>query len=401
MYSQMIVHNTSGEIDLTDDDVSNFADGGGDISDSDVRLVGSVESDIRTIPDSDLSLSDDSSSVDSSDSRTVLAQNLDNNPRPVISPNEGVYESDSDVKIVGQSPATVKGDNSEDDSDDDSSKSDVTLLGESGSVVMPYSQISGVDKLIDSGDAEFMVDEDDDDDASDVQLVDDTPDEPQNPAAISGLQVGSDLTFTESEEGESDVRLLSDVADPEPDSDSDVQLVPDKYGEDDSGLTLEPYADSGLTLEGPADSEVSILADEGSQLYGGSGINLAADSGISLDLAADSGISLASDAFDEDGLTLAGDSGITLEASDSGLTLSDDDDDVERTVPMMNLQGAVEEGSGETTAFDFDLDEETEEDETYQLASAGDDETNVITFDDEDSSELESTYHYETWDRNA
>jgi hypothetical protein len=348
--------NLESDIQLKD---SSFEWGG--MSDSDVRLVGSDDSKSDEIDaDSDIALSDSSMSMRVTDSMVASFEQFKS-------------DSDSDVQLVeeGKEPH---------------SDSDVKLVKDSSS------KHSGMNSPYSSGIQ--LVDEHGSD--SDVKLI------PESGKSGSSFSLGSDIRFAD-DDG-SDVRLLSNIEESGADSDSDVQLVPDPSMPGESGLSLTPLGDSGLTLEGPNDSEVSILSDEGSQLYGGSGITLASDSGISLELAADSGISLSGHDDDEDGgITLAGDSGITLTPkSSSGFSLGGKSgsgskkkkpaksgkDDSGATIPMLDIE-SVNNPSGDNTAFDFDLEEE----ESYSLSGGGNDNdvTKVIMFDEDgDSSELEA-----------
>ncbi|MCA9071651.1 MAG: hypothetical protein KDA84_22145, partial [Planctomycetaceae bacterium] len=140
---------------------------------------------------------------------------------------------------------------------------------------------------------------------------------------------------------DSDVQIVggsdSDVQIMEDDSDSDVKLVDDAKTEEnipimqedsDSDVALVPPGGSGLSLD-PGDTQASVFDDDesGISLGDGSSITLAAESGISLEKI-DSDLDLPG-GQDDSGLDLStDDSGISLEGfdDDSGISLMDDDD---------------------------------------------------------------------------
>lgn len=182
-------------------------------------------------------------------------------------------------------------------------------------------------------------------------------------------------------------------------SDSDVKLSPPG-----SDIRIGSSPGSAPKSLLPPDSDLKLI-DRPSSIRagaGGSGINLVgADSGISLALdsgisleANDSGISLES----YDSRTKGGDddSGISLDGGDSGISLDLDDDlvpgpaDFSRTQPMQAIPGARRSlaDSGNTTQLEIPS-PVVGKDSEFELAGLDDDDapgtsTSVLTFEDDD-----------------
>ena len=276
----------------------------------------------------------------------------------------------------------------------DDSDSDVQLADESLKDVAPTPLRANAESEGDDIDWSSLND-------SDVRLtpVDETDSDvklEEQPAKMSLEDSDSDVTLQEPE-GLDDIDL--GLGDPTlmtgHDSDSDVALigVDDEAHESDfrlsgihaddipegpgSDLTLMPPEDSGIRLEEvPEDSE-SILSDVMSDPASGLSFS-SGDSGLSLDLALDSGISLEDNSTDDDSITLASDSGISLVPdTGSGLTLADDYQG-NATIPMM---GAMDDDEDDTS-FDMPL-----LDDSGPEVHADDDTTGVVMFDDDESGE--------------
>ena len=282
-------------------------------------------------------------------------------------PSTPAEDSDSDVKLASPAPAGAP----EDDSD-----SDVKLAG--GATPVP----AGSD--------------------SDVKLVtDELP-------AKSGSGTGSD----------SDVRLVSS------DSSGEVKLVgssssmPVMPVEGGSTILAEPVSGSGIDEE----SGISLGETSGVKLASDSGISLERpnDSGISLSdesslvLTDDSGISLDSGKSSSSGISLdapksssiKGDSGISLAAGDSGISLgkqppSDkkkkkeakaaaDSDDLTGTVPLMEIPLAQDEDLLDTQMEVPSLDDSSGSGDVFGDSGEGE-ATNVITLDDDEDAGYEVT----------
>ncbi len=368
-------------------------------SDSDVALVDS-DSDVRLVDsDSDIQLADSDSDVQLSDSDSDVQLADDSSTNPQLHETEGMIElpaSDSDVRLT---PASDGDDGSEIMLTGQDSDSDVRLLGETATTTAG----PGSD--------------------SDVRLI-----KPDSDSDVRLLVSDSD----------SDVRLLAGDS-PQPGSDSDVSVagatqdaiqLPDEYDEgesvldidDDSGLALAAdssialSSDSGITLETSADSGISLDAAVDS----GISLDAADDSGIALDIDTDSDISLAMDDFDDESLTLDTDSGILLDAGDSGISLdaggdsgislqeadsgisldagvdsdiSLDADGLEATAPAMQIPGGdgVDGSTADTLiqmpSFGEDDDDDESDFELGALEGESSSDTSVLLFDDEDDAD--------------
>lgn len=320
------------------------------------------------------------------------ANQADSNPDvPLISDEE--LDSDSSVigreegssiigmeeeDLVSEQPTVIRSGSMDDDDDDDfmvgmSSDSDVQLVPN--------------DSPPDDGDDQSSLGDSD----SDVRLADSSP--------TMGDQ-GSDSDVKLVGGSDSDVQIVggsdSDVQIVEDDSDSDVQLVdsektdkdlPTIDEDSDSDVALVPPADkdSGVSLES-GDTDASVFDDDesGISLGDGSSITLASESGISLEGYDDSGISLMDDddaagADDDSGINLTpADSGIALESlGDSGIALEDDDN---RTSPMVEHSAS---GDDDDTAMEMPALDDDSEFELSTDASDSGDSGNVIMFDDD------------------
>jgi hypothetical protein len=376
-------------------------------SDSDVRLADS-DSDVRLADsDSDITLSDSDSDVQLSDSDSDVQLADDGSTSPQLHETEGMIElpaSDSDVRLT---PAGDGDDGSEILLTGQDSDSDVRLLGETAPMVLGASSDSDVRLIKPDSDSDVRLLVSDSD--SDVRLL--AGDSPQpgsdSDVSVAGTQDAIQLP-DEYDEGES----ILDI-----DDDSGLALAADSgiALSSDSGIILETSADSGISLDAAMDSGISLDAaddsgialdidtdsdislamdvddDESMTLDTDSGISLDADSGLTLD-AGDSGISL--DAGGDSGISLdAGDSGISLDAGgDSDISL--DVDGLEATAPAMQLPGG--DNSDNSTAdtliqmpsFGDDDDDDDESDfELGALEGESSSDTSVLLFDDEDDAD--------------
>lgn len=182
---------------------------------------------------------------------------------------------------------------------------------------------------------------------------------------------------SDEEDSDSDVTLLGVSGD---ENLSDLRL--DDFENTDSDITLMPPGDDSVVrLEEMDDDEQSVLSDVVTDPAGGLSFS-SGDSGISLDLSIDSGLLF--DADDDDSITLASESGISLVPdSDVGLTLEDpmagsDDDAGGATISMLSMSD--EEDDENDTAFDMPLLEDSGE-----VVGDDDDTTNIVMFDDDES----------------
>ncbi|MDA0832828.1 MAG: helix-turn-helix domain-containing protein [Planctomycetota bacterium] len=305
-------------------------------SDSDVRLIlddslvssGDSKLDVSlslSDSDSDVRLTEDkkkSKAIDQSDSDVKLVAS-DSDSDVKLSADDSALQSDSDVKLVGDSDSDVRL------SDDSGPKSDSDV------------------KIYDGDDADHVPS---DSDQSDVKILD------LEKTTIGGE---SDLLFSGSESG-----VLED---------HDESGSTSVFNED-SGIALEAAADSGISLapEGE-DSGISLVADDDD------GITLAEDSGISIAtnlddsdsaetinmLSADSSSEMEATSFD---VASGGDSEFDLDAEDSShdtsVILFDDDEDADfaTTKPQRGSDDAVavEEADLELDGDMFDVDEADE-----------------------------------------
>lgn len=218
---------------------------------------------------------------------------------------------------------------------------------------------------------------------SDVRLIDDQATASPGRGSDSDVQLSGNDDF----DTVSDVRLLSDDdVSVTGGSDSDVALV--RSG--DSGARggsaigdsvfddedgITLAGDSGIALESIADSGIALDAGPGSHARPGSGI--AADSGIGL---ADSGIiGPGSSAYGSSIVSLSEDSGIALEALN--------DDSAVGAAPPRRSGSHHDPTEYEMSASSFD-------DSEFELATGDDmvsgDDTSVILFDDDDSFDVVS-----------
>ncbi len=219
-----------------------------------------------------------------------------------------------DEDILSEQPTVIRRGGGP--TDDSGSDSDVRLIFDD----MP---------LVSDTDASSMSDSD-----SDVQLAGEVKKDP-----------GSDVTLANNSPNiltgsDSDVKLVGEQSISEielgvGDSDSDVKLIP----QFESTKMLRPGQGADETIDlPPRDDEESVLSDD-------SGISLVGDSGISLQRPDDSGISLASDSA----LNLASDSGISLDATaDSGISLELSEDELsgKQKAPKGRGKPALKDDSG-------------------------------------------------------
>ncbi|MCA9053580.1 MAG: helix-turn-helix domain-containing protein [Planctomycetaceae bacterium] len=283
-------------------------------SDSDVKLVGDSAVDIAgdLSPESNLSLgSSESGRLD-----------IDSDVGPVL--------EDSDSRIVGAGSISEVRLSSPDSLDSDS---DVALVSESSGEL----NLGPLDDALGSD--------------SDVRLVLDEPSKSGSDSDVKLVQPGRDQKTSDS-----DVALLSDdddaiALDFTPGDGESASVLSDESGlsisGDDSAMLLR--SESGISLEGPSDSGVAFEAEE--------------DEGITLDIAGDSGISLEA----------AADSGISLESvADSGISL-EDSNEFGGTMPMMKITG---DDDGDETAFEIPA--LKSDDSEFELSAAGSDNETAV-----------------------
>jgi excisionase family DNA binding protein len=264
-------------------------------------------------------------------------------------------DSDSDVRLVDNSPALL----------DYGSDSDVKLVGGSDSDV----------QIVGGSDSDVRIMEDDSD--SDVQLVEDAKTEHDMPVM--------------EEDSDSDVALVapsgSGVAIDMGDTDASV------FDEDESGINLGDgssitiAAESGISLE-KIDSDLELKAKAGKKPGDDSDLKLNTDdSGISLEGFEDSGLSLMDD-DDGDFIGLADDSGIELSPADSGIALEsladsgialDRGKSGDRTLPMIPKAAGTDD---DDTAMEMPMLDDSEFELSMDGTGSGSD--NIIMFDDAD-----------------
>lgn len=329
-------------------------------------------------------------------------------------------ELDSDSSIIGmdeedlvsEQPTVIRGSSALDEEDDDaflvgtSSDSDVQLIPN--------------ELLTDDGAADIIAMSNSD---SDVRLVDSFP-ALTDPGSDSDVKLvgGSDSDVQIVGGSDSDVRIMED------DSDSDVKLVEDAKTEHDMPL-MEEDSDSDVALVPPAgsgvkgdmaDTDASVFDEEesGISLGDGSSITLAAESGISLEKidsdlelkekaggsgdseleisTDDSGISL--EGFDDSGISLmddesddfiglAEDSGIELSPADSGVrleSLADSGIALDQNATDRTMP-IMPKGRGDDDDTAMEM-PTLDEDSEFELSMDGAEsgDANVIMFDDED-----------------
>lgn len=376
---------------ISDDDFFNTVSG--DMgSDSDVRLVPDQSSAAYKVSDED-----SDSDVQLVDSSMKIASPIKSElekPSSTIRPDSPALEDDSKLKLhdSGANWARVS---------DSDMRIVQTSKGSSGkNEIAPDSDIkieesSPAWKVVESSDSTSIAKRPS---ASDVTLRND-PDADSDVKLVQGSAVsklddsdsdvrlvGDSSKIRKPGSGESDIKLVSDLAD----SDSDVKLHPAQSSIARPASKFDVDDDSGLTIELDEDS-VLVNQQSGFGKPGiDSGISLAGDSGISLELASDSGISL----MDEDSnySQIASDSGISLEPVDeSGFTLPPlSDDDMGGTIPMLNLSSDDDDDRRSDKTIELSAD-----DDVFNLTSDEDDShdtTNVIMFDDDDSSTKKGSF---------
>lgn len=350
---------------MSDDDFFNTVSG--DMgSDSDVRLVSDSGPTSYKITDEDSD--SDVQLVDSSmDLKNAGKPPVESDDKLKVNDSGAAWAkvSDSDVRIIQSGKSSGKNEISPD--------SDIQLAESS-----PAWKVLDPSATKRPGASDITLKNDPDAD-SDVKLVQGSAISKLNDSDSDVRIIGDSSKLRKpGAKGDSDIKLASDLSS----SDSDVKLHPSQSSpakkapqnidlDDDSGLTIELDENSAL---------INQKSSFGKPDATDSGISLAGDSGISLELAADSGISL----MDEDSNynQIASDSGISLEPVDeSGFTLPPlSDDDIGGTIPMLNLKGDGRDSSDKTIELSND------DDDVFNLASDEDhDTTNVIMFDDDDA----------------
>ena len=350
---------------MSDDDFFNTVSG--DMgSDSDVRLVSDSGPTSYKITDEDSD--SDVQLVDSSmDLKNTGKPSVESDDKLKVNDSGAAWAkvSDSDVRIIQSGKSSGKNEISPD--------SDIQLAESS-----PAWKVLDPSATKRPGSSDITLKNDPEAD-SDVKLVQGSAISKLNDSDSDVRIIGDSSKLRKSgAKADSDIKLASDLSS----SDSDVKLHPSQSSpakkapqnidlDDDSGLTIELDENSAL---------INQKSSFGKPDATDSGISLAGDSGISLELAADSGISL----MDEDSNynQIASDSGISLEPVDeSGFTLPPlSDDDIGGTIPMLNLKGDGRDSSDKTIELSND------DDDVFNLASDEDhDTTNVIMFDDDDA----------------
>ncbi|WP_459557695.1 helix-turn-helix domain-containing protein [Lacunimicrobium album] len=350
---------------MSDDDFFNTVSG--DMgSDSDVRLVSDSGPTSYKITDEDSD--SDVQLVDSSmDLKNASKPPVESDDKLKVNDSGAAWAkvSDSDVRIIQSGKSSGKNEISPD--------SDIQLAESS-----PAWKVMDPSATKRPGTSDITLKNDPEAD-SDVKLVQGSAISKLNDSDSDVRIIGDSSKLRKSgAKADSDIKLASDLSS----SDSDVKLHPSQSSpakkapqnidlDDDSGLTIELDENSAL---------INQKSSFGKPDANESGISLAGDSGISLELAADSGISL----MDEDSNynQIASDSGISLEPVDeSGFTLPPlSDDDIGGTIPMLNLKGDGRDSSDKTIELSND------DDDVFNLASDEDhDTTNVIMFDDDDA----------------
>lgn len=437
-----IIRRLSGGAPSTQADTSDAA---GSIFD-DFGTGGASDSDVRLVMDDRLDSGHDSG-------QDVLLQMQESDSDVRLSANgsipKNLSDSDSDVRLSSDtgmaSGSAIKlglGDSDSDVRLDDDSQSRLAMPDpDSDSDVMLAPTASGSGRLAPKPDSDsdvMLVSEEPDSD-SDVHLAGD-----EDSGLNLGLQSDSDVRLV-SADSDSDVRLLDDarLAGPRSrlgkDSDSDVAVLPD------SGVDLDSAGSgvdkkSGIHGDGSSvlldDSDIALDHGSGISLTSRSGVNLVGpQSGIALDRVADSGVSLEKKSADDDsglslfaddadaGVSISGDSGIALQmdddsgialsggededgitldelpTADSGISLKDDDDDLQltETMPAMKMpkgkkKPADDDGMGDTMLEVPSLDAQDEDDaeSDFEIGAAdggSQGDTSVLLFDDEDESD--------------
>lgn len=316
----------------------------------------------------------------------------DSNPDVPLLTDE---ELDADSSIIGmeeedlvsEQPTVIRNSSALDEDEDD----DAFLVGMSSDSDV---QLIPNELLTDDGGLDMVSMGDSD---SDVRLVDSSP-SLTDPGSDSDVKLvgGSDSDVQIVGGSDSDVQIMED------DSDSDVQLVDDAKTEEnipvmeddsDSDVALVPPG-SGVTLEsGDTDASVFDEDESGISLGDGSSITLAAESGISLEKI-DSDLDLQEgkqkqEKEDDSGLALShDDSGISLEGfdDDSGISLMDDDDD--------DVFGFADDSGIELTPADSGIALESLGDSGIALDDASAGQTQAMTArsdfrDDDDDTAME------------
>ena len=344
--------------------------------------------------------------------------------QPDSDPDVAIYDEEDDDALGRQATVIRKGRGSSSDSDvrlvmDDDLKGGLT--GSSGELpVLDPGQSDSDVKLIGDSGPRMKPDSD-----SDVKLV--------NPKLLSDSDSDVKLVSPAKRmsDSDSDVRLAKTDSDvrlvPLSDSDSDVKLIQQgtrgkKKSEatSDSDVALLPSRKDSLDFDSDASNSGSALFDDdpGITLPADSGIQLGGDSGFRL-FNDDSGIQLQAPA--DSGILLEGDSGLTLDHGDSSITLADDSgmkvrsalsspklkggssknlkgrgkkvDDLDSTAPMLLARDRDSSDDLGATSPMLLQDDDLNATMDVPLLSDDDDngETSVIMFDDEDTDQTSAT----------
>jgi len=263
----------------------------------------------------------------------IRSRQADSNPDVPLLTDDVDLEADSSIigmeeeDLVSEQPTVIRGSASALDDEDDAAFL-VGMTSDSDVQLIPNELLTddGHSDMVSMGHSD-----------SDVRLVDGSP-ALTDPGSDSDVKLvgGSDSDVQIVGGSDSDVRIMED------DSDSDVKLVPEHKADTEHDMAaLEDDSDSDVALVAPAgsgvsldmrDTDASVFEEDesGISLGDGSSITLAAESGISLEKI-DSDLELKQKASkkspgDSD-LEISGeDSGISLEGfEDSGTSLDDDD----------------------------------------------------------------------------
>ncbi len=192
--------------------------------------------------------------------------------------------------------------------------------------------------------------------------------------------VGDDSTsaWEEVEEDRGDATGDSGISLADASDDSSVRLS------DDSGISLLGLEESGITLDGTSHVGAPSAGSSIVTRAGTGASDLDDDSGLSLEDGDDSGLSLDS---------VQGDSGISLEAADSGLTLDASGDSgislsaLDKTLAGDDFAATMfdEDGGGKTQTLD--LSSQFDDDSSFDMSLSDTGATAEIHIDDEDDFE--------------
>lgn len=306
---------------------------------------------------------------------------------PMLDDSDNVLAEDDD--LLADQPTVIRRGRPTDDA---SSDSDVRLI---------FDSTPGGDLLHDSdsdvrlaGNSGSLLDSSD----SDVKLVggDDTisRDASQSDVRLTPAGLSSEIVAGRAPgaSSDSDVKLVGKgkssgefsfpALDNKPNPDETIDLLPDNDSVLEEDSGISLVGDSGISLERPDDSGISLTSD--------SSLSLASDSGISLDVTSDSGISLDLVGSDIKGRGKSVPKKPVKPSKPISKARTDSDLELAGTMPEMDVPMAGGSDDLIDTNMEVPLLDDDSVDSSYDLADGPGDATSVITLDDDSADDTSS-----------